>query len=218
MPWRYPRKALGMPYRPTIKARKTDSFTVATNWKQLLFECCSTRMKSQIADLRELFDELLIAAYSDELSYEKLFKRLSSQALTGELSASLSPERNELKQQTDRLLNILKALKLRPVKTVTAAGESYLELGKSLVSGKKKKSLAQDVSILLLTKQLTYHRLAQISTLEAMAAALDMENFATLLEQTCSECRNAAAYIGQIEKNILYPALVTPEIKSPLPA
>ena len=156
---------------------------------------------------------LLVESYSDNLSYEKLFKRLSSIACTDELSATLSPERNELNQQVGRLQKILKELKIRPVKTASEIGEAYLKAGKAMCSGRKKSTLQQDVSILALVKEITYRRLAQSNTLESMARALGRESFVMLLEQSGLECRNAAAYLGQIENNILYPAFLTSECK-----
>ena len=161
-----------------------------------------------------MLSSLLIKTYSDSLSYEKLFKRLSSIAFTDELSASLSPERNELNQQVGRLQKILKELKIRPVKTASEVVEAYLKAGKAMGSGRKKSTLQQDVSILALVKEITYRRLAQSNTLESMARVLGMESFVMLLEQSGLECRNAAGYLGQIENNILYPALLMSESKA----
>jgi len=171
-------------------------------------------MQNQAADLNQMLSSLLIETYSDNLSFEKLFKRLSSIAFTNELSASLSPDRNELNQQAGRLQTIITELKIRPVKTTAEVGEAYIKVGRAMYSAKKKPTLQQDVNILTLVKDITYRRLAQTNTLESMARVLGMESFVMLLEQSGLECRNAAAYLGQIENNILYPAFLTSESKS----
>lgn len=168
-------------------------------------------MKTSPKELEETFGALLLQNYASETGYTKLFKQFSSLALTAELRATLSPERNELAQQLARLQQILKLMKLRPSKANTPIDESFLMMGKEICTGKKEGDLDRDVRILTAAKLISYHRLAKISSLEAMATAIGMEAVAMLLEQSCAECRNSSAYLSQIEKNILYPQVLQPQ-------
>lgn len=163
-------------------------------------------MGTSLNDLNAIFARLLVQFYAAELKYAKLFMSLSALSMTEELRASLSADRNEFAQQTERTAQVMKLLKLPAAKELTEVDRALLESGKSVGGGKKKQgSLGRDVDILGLARQITYCRIAKLSSLIAMARELEMEPVVALMEQSCTECRNTAAYFGQIEQNILYP-------------
>lgn len=163
-------------------------------------------MKTPPNNLKNAFDTLLVASLAAELKYAKLFEKFSAFAQTAELAAALSPARNEFEQQIERLRLLVKQLKLRKVRECGQVDEVFLAMGKDVFGYKKQLSLYKDIQIIGIAKQITYHRIANCSTLDAMAASLGSDN-AGLLKQSCEEIRNSAGYFYQIEQNILYPAI-----------
>jgi len=165
-------------------------------------------MKTPPNNLLEVFNETVLACYATEKKFIKLFEQFSDLALTDELRSCLSPARNELQQHIDRLAQVLKSLKLRPHRISTPSDEALLTLGKEVCGYKKQQSRYKDVQILHAAKLITYHKIALYGSMEQMAAALSMEDAASLLGQSMEDNRNAGAYFMQIEQNILYPAVV----------
>jgi len=163
-------------------------------------------MKTPPNNLKDAFESLLNLTLAAELKYSKLFEQFSTFVETAELAAVLSPARNEFEQHIERLGRLCKHYKLRPVRECLEVDEVFLATGKEVCGYKKQLSKFKDSQILSTSKQITYHRIAIYSTLEAMATALDADE-PGLLKQTSAELRNTGAYFCQIEQNILYPGL-----------
>ena len=89
-------------------------------------------MKTPPNTLQETFEALLIQTLASEKKYVKLFAQFSDLAFTDQLSAALSPSRNELEQHVDRLLQILKHLNLRPSREGSSVDDALLDLGKEI--------------------------------------------------------------------------------------
>ena len=165
-------------------------------------------MKTPPNNLSEVLNEMLLTCHASEKKYTKLFEQFSELALTEELRACLSPARNELDQQIERLALILKSLKLRPHRISSATDEALLELGKEVCGYMKQQSVHKDAQILHVAKLITYQKIALYGSIELMARSLKMDETAVLIAQSLEESRNAGAYFSQIEQNILYPAVV----------
>lgn len=163
-------------------------------------------MKTPPISLKEVFEVMIIDSLAAELKYSKLFEQFSTLTATAELGTLLSPDKNEFDQQIERLKLIVKQLVLRAIRECSDVDEVFLKLGKDICGYKKQRSGFKDVQILALAKQITFHRIAVFGTLAAIAAELHVDP-AGLLNQTVEEIRNTAAYINQIEQNILYPSL-----------
>lgn len=165
-------------------------------------------MKTPPNNLQELFKDLTLQIHASDKKYAKLFSQFSELAYIDELRSSLSPSRNTLEEQNDRLAQILKLLNLRPSRILTEMDETLLALGKEVCGYHKQQSSHKDVQILHTAKLITFHRISTGSSIENMAKSLGLDQISQLLTQSLTDNRNAAAYFMQIEQNILYPAVI----------
>ena len=165
-------------------------------------------MKTPPNNLQDIFKELVLQMHASEKRYMKLFSQFSELAYTDELRSCLSPSRNTLEEQTDRLAQVLKLLQLRPSRIITEMDETLLTLGKEVCGYQKQQSPHKDIQILYAAKLINYNRISTGSSIEQMSAALGLDQISPLLAQSLEDNRNAAVYFMQIEQNILYPAIV----------
>jgi ferritin-like metal-binding protein YciE len=165
-------------------------------------------MKTPPNSLTDVLNELILTCYASEKKFSKVFKDFSEQALTEELRSCLSPARNELDQQEDRLAQILKSLKLRPHRISSPIEEVLITLGNEVCGYKKQQTRQKDVQIIHAAKLITYHKVSTYGSLVMLATSLNLGDIAKLLSQSYDEIKNAGAYFSQIEQNILYPAVI----------
>lgn len=160
-------------------------------------------MKKSNYSLEELFATGIQELYDAEKEYLNYFLKLSASASFDELNSSLSPERSEQASHVSRLETISIENKVNTESdSITAAIIKQLN---KLAADKKKPSLIKDIQILKLLKQIYGAKIASYSSLNLIAENLQLEQAATLLEQSLEDSRNNMAYLIQIERNIIYP-------------
>lgn len=165
-------------------------------------------MKTPPLYLNEVLSNTISELYATEKKYLKSFEQLAAAAHTDELRTALSPTGTEIETHISRLSQILDLLKLKPSRISTAIDEELLKMAKEVSGFKKQHSIIKDIQLLQCAKMIIHVKIAAYESLFLMASTRKIEAAATLLEQSLKDNKNNAAYLSQIEQNILYPQAV----------
>lgn len=161
-------------------------------------------MSTQTGRLAEWFDAFLIDFYQTEKQLIKQVTRLSEAGLTAELRKALSPTETEGAVHVERLQQILKLRKLKTDNTTNGLATAFLAIAKAAIGRKGKPSIAKDLAILNVGKQMMHYRIACYQSLHIAAETLGLDLPTMLLEQCLREDQNTDAYLNQVAQNVLY--------------
>ncbi|MGY4384735.1 ferritin-like metal-binding protein YciE [Pedobacter sp. UYP24] len=162
-------------------------------------------MKTPPLNLLEVISNTVSELYATEKKYLKTFEQLADASHTDELRAALSPAGTEIENHISRLSQIMDLLKLKPSRISAEIGEELMKMAKEVSGFKKQQSVIKDIQLLQCAKMIILVKIGVYESLHFIASTRKMEAAALLLEQTLSDNKNTAAYLCQIEQNILYP-------------
>ncbi len=162
-------------------------------------------MKTPPLNLLEVISNTVSELYATEKKYLKTYAQLADAAHTDELRAALSPAGTEIENHITRLSQILDLLKLKPSRISSEIDEELIKMAKEVSGFKKQHSIIKDIQLLQCAKMIIHVKISAYQSLHFIASIRKMEAAALLLEQSLNDNKNSAAYLCQIEQNILYP-------------
>ncbi|MES2454821.1 MAG: DUF892 family protein [Bacteroidota bacterium] len=165
-------------------------------------------MKTPPLNLEELFRSQITELHATEKKLLKSFESLSAATQTDELRSALSAERSAQADHVSRLALVLQSLKMKATRDSDTISEELLKQVSEVTGYKKQQDLFKDVQILHCLKAVYSIKIARYSSLQLIAANLEMKHPAILLAQSLEESKNNFAYLIQIEQNIIYPAAI----------
>ncbi|TCC88064.1 DUF892 family protein [Pedobacter frigiditerrae] len=148
------------------------------------------------------FAKCLLELMEFEKQLLKLYPKLEKAAHTAELVKALNPEVADQVKHINRLKLITNSLnEKKPKGTLNQVNIPLLPIKASI------KSAEQDLILISFALQIQNLKLGYYEFLHPLAAALQMETEAALLEQTITDNRNTNTWLRQIIQNIIAPSL-----------
>lgn len=155
----------------------------------------------KVDNLQQLFVEQLRDLYDGEQQITKALPKLISKAQSSELKSALQEHLDVTKTQITRLEQIFKTLNEKPTGESCKGMKGVLAEGDDLVSKSNDPSVI-DASIITSCQRVEHYEMAGYGTVRTYARLLGRQEWASLLDQTLSEEKEADETLSQIADSV----------------
>jgi ferritin-like metal-binding protein YciE len=154
-----------------------------------------------IDNLQELFVEQLRDLYDGEDQIIETLPKLIDKANSPELKSALQEHLDITRRQKARLEQIFNSLGQKASGETCTGMKGIISEGDSLVADAKDPSV-RDASIIAAAQRVEHYEMAGYGTVRTYAEQLGKQSFATMLEQTLQEEKDADLKLSQIASSI----------------
>ena len=154
-----------------------------------------------VDNLQQLFIEQLRDLYDGEKQITEALPKLISKANDSQLKAALQDHLQVTRTQIDRLERIFKELGEKPSGETCKGMKGVIAEGDGLV-GKVDDPAVRDASIITSCQRVEHYEMAGYGTARTFAQQLGKQQWASILEQTLNEEKEADQLLTQIAESV----------------
>jgi ferritin-like metal-binding protein YciE len=154
-------------------------------------------------ELKAILVEQLKDIYSAERQLIKALPKMAKAATTEELSSGFEEHLEQTKEHVQRIETILEEMEESTKGPVCKGMEGLVKEGSEVIDDDEFEGEAKDVALIAAAQRVEHYEIAAYGCVRAYAEQLDMDDAASLLEQTLEEEKETDEKLNQVSEKLV---------------